>query len=205
MKAIIYLCIFLLMGSLQAAQFDGPNEKYFTVASSSRISNLDTAEYYFQIRLDNGQQIKIPAKLQDLLDEKIRQNTVVKLLKEDFIPDEPGYSLFNYATLDGEFVFEGKGASIYDHWHPSDNPIISVLSITYVRFGMSNFRHDIKFSDNSVISIPYLIYKPVFAVGDRFFKIKDNQVLVNVNNGKVMLKSSAWDQSYYIKMNWFAN
>jgi len=206
MKIKILILIFIF--SLKSVYSEIINNESMTdvatIIESKRYSDLDTNEFHFEIKLNNGQIYKVLASLQDLIDKKLDVDTQLSLIEETFLPDQPGYSHVNYETLDGNFKIEGTAPSIHSHWQPDPikNPVIEIQAINYVRFGMSNFRYDIKFSDDTWRSIHYLVYpRDVFKTGDQFFKIGENQKLVNVSTGRV-LEFDASVYNKYVQINW---
>lgn len=178
-------------------------DKTIRVVSSKRLVDLDKEEYYFEIHLNNGQVHKVKVSLEEALDNVLKPGSVLELLSETYISNNPGFSNFTYQIKDNSFVFKGDARSISSFWTPDPelHPLVTVTEVQWVPREMGFSYWLIKFSDNSTTSMSRR-GSPPFAVGNPLFKA-GHEIFVNFDSGDV-IKYRDWiySREYTIPVTW---
>ena len=179
-----------------------PVEQYF-VETVKRYSDLDKNEYSFMVTLNNGHSFAVPATLEEVLSGKFYNKQPYELVSEEFVPIKPGFSNFNYRSLDGTSELKGEFKSLNSHWKPSGSEKI----VTITR--MQNYRvmgrgyYLVYFSDESTIDSS-TVYRNS-KVGDEFFQVQPPIALkgyagvTHEPKGLVGVKDGRLIESFYAK------
>jgi hypothetical protein len=199
MKKFIFALFLLLF--ITTVSF---GEEQIFISKVEKISDWEKGEHYFKINIKNSTNelnqvflVKVP--LEDLANDIYYNGLTLVFENEQFIPEDPGYSIFTYKTANG-LEFQGRSESIMSAWMPEEKTPLEVQSVTRDKWGVS-YRIAVVFSNNKKIYLP-LDDINLFRPGDKYFQASSN-LFVNVDSGKLVnIKLKQGGPPHFISKTW---
>lgn len=206
-KLITIAAAFALLTQCFLVADESPgNRDLVIVKNVSRVSDIDHNHYYFEVTLSNGHTFKANATIDELLSEKIYKEMPFYLVKEEYLPDTPGYSQFFYRSLDETVEIKNSFDSILCDWLPSpSHTIIELVNIKVTDMGHGYRIATLTFSNGHTWQINAMFLSNSFLhVGDKYFLIDwttQPTIMVNVSDGRV-LNVLTHTYTKFVKITW---
>lgn len=187
----------------------GLSEDKFMVIKAEKNVNWQEQQFLYHITLDSGDFFSLATSALDLFNDTIKAGMIVRLDREDFIPDNPGFSEFLFLTADGlelRNILKSKNS----FWHPSSEQLDTMITVNQVNtiskggFAGPYIITTIHFDNGGSFQMRNS-WEKWTAAGHRWIYIRDN-VFVDLDSARIVnINNYPTDTAYpgdYLTKTW---